>query len=147
MKRLIDAELVEIVIKRGYYHLSPKEQAEVDIIMDAIDKIPIQTRATELLEAENDGRVVVLPCKAGDTIFRATHINKCSGCPDNLWTHEDGSHCRLYIDNGECCNREDRRYVEEVKFTIEHYSLYTKALVRGYYITREEADAALARRC
>jgi len=115
-------------------------------IMEHIYDVPTQTRATELLEAENDGRVIVLPCAIGDTVYRAVHVHKCSGCPDNLYTHEKCSHCKMYADNGGGCTRVDERYVHEVKFSVDEYSFYTMKLLRDVFLTREEAEAALARR-
>ena len=81
--RLINAELVEIVLKHGYHQKTPKEQAETNIMMDVIDKIETVTRATELLEADKDGRVTVLPCKVGDTVYIIDMADCKSGeCPD-----------------------------------------------------------------
>ena len=37
------------------------------------------TRLRELAEADKDGRVVVLPCKVGDTVYRLQYIEQTPG--------------------------------------------------------------------
>ena len=42
-------------------------------------KVKIQNRLRELAEADKDGRVVVLPCKVGDTVYRLQYIEQTPG--------------------------------------------------------------------
>lgn len=53
-----------------------------DSIIERLDKLLAQTdddvRLRELAEADKDGRLVVLPCKVGDTVYRLF-----AGNPDN----------------------------------------------------------------
>lgn len=37
-------------------------------------------RLRELVQAEQDGRLVVLPCKVGDTVYFALLPNYCPNC-------------------------------------------------------------------
>ena len=46
-------------------------------------KIPLD-RLRELVEADREGRCVVLPCKVGDTIYRVVHCDDGSGYA--VWT-------------------------------------------------------------
>lgn len=79
-------------------------------------------------EAERDGRLVVLPCKVGDTVYRiiddctlpgdcGTRM-KCKGCDyRNLFVEPEAFSLSLLCNNG--------------------------TLKTGYYLTRQEAEAAL----
>ena len=50
-------------------------------MMDALNSIGGgYTRLRELAEADKDGRVVVLPCKVGDTVWFKTYKNNARDC-------------------------------------------------------------------
>lgn len=89
-------------------------------------------RLKELAQAENDGRLVVLPCKIGDTVYEANkrgfistykvisiHISDCSVLIG--WELIDGIYSNL---NG----------------------FEASALGKTVFLTREEAESALKRR-
>ena len=56
--------------------LSPAEvhsmYGEWDAMMSVLNSIGSYDRLRELAEADKDGRVVVLPCKVGDTVYEVT---------------------------------------------------------------------------
>lgn len=70
-------------------------------------------RALELLQADREGRVFVLPCKIGDTVYRIQYVQK----PDGRF----------------------RMGVEEFKFTL----LCLYEMGERIFLTREEAEKAL----
>ena len=70
-------------------------------------------RALELLQADREGRVLVLPCKIGDTVYRIQYVQK-----------ENGRY---------------RMGVAEFKFTLLCLSERGKRI----FLTREEAEKAL----
>lgn len=85
-------------------------------------------RIRELLEAEQDGRLLVLPCRVGDRIYRVIDDctfsgdcgtkRMCKGCEyRNLFIEQTTFRLYLLTDDGK--------------------------LRRGYYRTREEAETAL----
>lgn len=97
------------------------------------DGLPID-RLRELAEADKDGRVVVLPCKVGDTVYMIEHIfdidngvcdeicaRKVIGHGGNnlnqLWLVGSGGICNAYI------------FVSEFGKTV--------------FLTREEAERAI----
>nr|DAH24167.1 MAG TPA: hypothetical protein [Caudoviricetes sp.]DAO78766.1 MAG TPA: hypothetical protein [Caudoviricetes sp.] len=80
------------------------------------------TRLRELAEADKDGRVVVLPCKEGDTIY---HISKVRT------SHFEDD--KIIIDD------EGRWKIYEMPFTLIHLPYIGKS----YFLTREEAEKAL----
>lgn len=82
-------------------------------------------RLRELAEADKDGRLVVLPCKVGDTIY---HISKVRT------SHFEDD--KIIIDD------EGRWKIYEMPFTLIHLPYIGKS----YFLTREEAEAALNRR-
>ena len=64
--------------------LEPSEIAESKLLI-ATRKDPEKlARMAELVEADRDGRCVVLPCKVGDTIYRVVHYDDGSGYA--VWT-------------------------------------------------------------
>lgn len=68
-------------------------------IMDAVKGISL-ARLRELAKAEREGRLVVLPCKVGDTVY-AIRIHDCDQCK-HYTTEEESynceAHCPKYID-------------------------------------------------
>ena len=70
-------------------------------------------RALELLKADREGRVLVLPCKIGDTVYRIQYVQK-----------ENGRY---------------RMGVAELKFTL----LCLYEMGKRIFLTREEAEKAL----
>lgn len=70
-------------------------------------------RLRELAEADKDGRIVVLPCKVGDTVYRLQYIEQTPG--------------RFVVG------------VAEIKFAL----LWLEAFGETVFLTREEAEAAL----
>lgn len=79
-------------------------------------------RLRELAEADKDGRLVVLPCKVGDTIY---HISKVRT------SHFEDD--KIIIDD------EGRWKIYEMPFALIHLPYIGKS----YFLTREEAGTAL----
>ena len=72
-----------------------------------------EERALELLQADREGRVLVLPCKIGDTVYRIQYVQKPNG--------------------------RYRMGVAEFKFTL----LCLYEMGKRIFLTREEAEKAL----
>ena len=79
-------------------------------------------RLRELAEADRVGRLVVLPCKVGDTIY---HISKVRT------SHFEDD--KIIIDD------EGRWKIYEMPFALIHLPYIGKS----YFLTREEAEKAL----
>lgn len=80
----------------------------------------------DLLQAEQDGRLVVIPCKVGDTVYVIG---------------ESCDFCETYLDEPERCMRcEKGHYAEERGFELWMLSELNESI----FLTREEAEAALA---
>lgn len=85
----------------------------------------------ELLRAEQDGRLVVLPCRVGDRIYRV--IDDCT-FPGDCGTKRMCKGCEYR-----------NLFIEQTTFRL--YLLTDDGkLQRGYYCTREEAEKALEAR-
>lgn len=55
-------------------------------------------RLRELAEAGRDGRLVVLPCKVGDTVYTIEqHYLDCDNCEQECREFERGQHCPCVI--------------------------------------------------
>ena len=80
-------------------------------------------RLRELAEADKDGRLVVLPCKVGDTLFRVF--------AGEILEHKVGNMRYLAI--------QGRWYIETYPFCPYVESSIGKTI----FLTREEAEAAL----
>lgn len=91
-------------------------------------------RLRELVEADRDGRCVVLPCKVGEKVFRL-------GASICMWRETD--HCDEYCNGYEYRDCwEGCRAVLEDKFSLGDLPLFGK----NVFITREAAEAALKAR-
>ena len=89
---------------------------------EAISKGVTFKRIVALMEADKDGRLVVLPCKVGDTIF---HISKVRT------SHFEDD--KIIIDD------EGRWKIYEMPFALIHLPY----LGKSYFLTREAAEKAL----
>lgn len=89
----------------------------------------------KLEDLEEQGRLIVLPCSIGDTIYEVCYKHKCEICENNNWN------CGLRGGNAECV--ENIVEILERKFDLAYYSIYTQKLRKGYYLTREEAQKRL----
>lgn len=57
-----------------------KMYGELPLLGSALKHYGSQARLRELAEADKDGRVVVLPCKVGDTVWFKTYKNSAQDC-------------------------------------------------------------------
>ena len=132
-----DELLYEIANRLAEYEdtgLEPEKIAFLkNVVDDAFsDKPEFTEHIRELLRAEKAGRLVVLPCRVGDRIYRVVDDctfpgdcgtkRMCKGCEyRNLFTEQTRFRLYLLTDDGK--------------------------LRRGYYRTREEAEKALEEVC
>ena len=100
-----------------------------NVVDDAFsDKPEFTEHIRELLRAEKDGRVVVLPCRVGDRIYRV--VDDCT-FPGDCETKRMCKGCEYR-----------NLYIEQTRFRL--YLLTEDGKIRrGYYRTREEAEKAL----
>ena len=84
-------------------------------------------RAAELVEAEKEGRLVILPCKLGERVYR--HIFNCKGCE-----HYGDLYCQPGV-NPQC----KRKEVISIRFNYDDIYEIGKTV----FLTRSEAEAAL----
>lgn len=88
-------------------------------------------RLRELAQAEKEGRLVVLPCKVGDTVYRV-------GASICKWREID--HCDEYCDGWQYRDCwEGTRAVLEKKFSL----CDLESIGKTVFLTREAAEAAL----
>ena len=85
-------------------------------------------RLRQLAEADKDGRVVVLPCKAGSTVYRI--YDDCD-LPGDCYTAKMCKGCEYR-----------NLFIEEQAFCLSMLS-QNGMLGHPYYLTREEAEEAL----
>ena len=98
--------------------------------LEIIKEIPIN-RLRELAQAEKEGRLVVLPCKVGDTVYRV-------GASICKWREID--HCDEYCDGWQYRDCwEGTRAVLEEKFSL----CDLESIGKTVFLTREAAEAAL----
>lgn len=126
---MTDAELLKAYIDTG---LTPEE---ICIVQENL--LPIQfSRFHEIMEAERAGRLVVLPCKVGDTVYVIDWYSDCE---------IDGyGVCDEYETNGEiacafCPHDVFKKFVSERRFEKQEIADFGKTI----FLTREEAEAAL----
>ena len=60
--------------------MSPKACTQCREIEDGLSSVDYSiSRMVELMKADKDGRVVVLPCKVGDTVYRLQYVEPTPG--------------------------------------------------------------------
>ena len=106
--------------------LEPKEVAG----LCAMDKRSRMAKMLRWEEAEQDGRLVVLPCKVGDRVFHVRRVTQAEAKRMGAPTRHRGI---VYY--------EDRPFaIKEKLCTKSDYAQIGKTV----FLTREEAEAALA---
>ena len=124
------------------YRESWKAQAEADYEAECAEEeerhdivVGIPTaRLRELAEAEREGRVVVLPCKVGDTVYMIERIFDIDNgvcdeiCARKVIGHGGNNLNKLWlIGSGGICN----------------VSIFVSEFGKTVFLTREEAERAL----
>lgn len=128
-----DELLYEIANRLAEYEDTGLEPEKIvflkNIVDDAFsDKPEFTEHMRELLRAEKDGRLVVLPCRVGDRIYRV--VDDCT-FPGDCGTKRMCKGCEYR-----------NLFIEQTRFRL--YLLTDDGkLRRGYYRTREEAEKAL----
>lgn len=101
-------------------------------MIDNPEPIVLTEHIIELLNAEQEGRLIVLPCKPGDTVYEV--VPACDGNYD-FCTYLGGR------GNFRCASNMCGGYVVEVPFD----ALFRHMIGKTLFLTREEAEAALAK--
>ena len=110
-----------------------------NVVDDAFsDKPEFTEHIRELLRAEQDGRLMVLPCKVRDSFFAVRKF-----CDEHGELEEPAEHC-----DSDCCgcnlpcNAELE--IKEGKFnSIHHIVAERESIGVSIFLTREEAEKAL----
>ena len=110
----------------------------------------------DLLQAEQDGRLVVLPCKVGDTVWLLKKKCKYAGEDNDPWCscdqywdnvyHKHMWGCAGKDDEGkqfDCEKRDMEWYAQQIEYSLVLYSPNI-VLGKNLFLTREEAEAELA---
>lgn len=106
------------------YHCSSGDAA---MILAAYEKAMPVERAQELAQAEHDGRLVVLPCKTGDTIW-------------SFYNHPASGICKIEVTAVST--------LDGITFiNTDNYGVIPeKDIGKTVFLTREEAEAELNNR-
>ena len=114
------------------------EEIKSAFTTDALIKLAAQAlettpeRLRELAEADKDGRVVVLPCKVGDTVWVTAARVIGKWMPEQLSQPDAAVILGAYIDK-------DGKYL----FETERYTFERGIIGKAVFLTREEAERAL----
>ena len=128
-----DELLYEIANRLAEYEDTGLEPEKIvflkNVVDDAFsDKPEFTEHIRELLRTEKDGRLVILPCRVGDRIYRV--VDDCT-FPGDCGTKRMCKGCEYR-----------NLFIEQTRFRL--YLLTDDGkLRRGYYRTREEAEKAL----
>lgn len=142
-RTMIDAEAVkeramEIYWKLKKYEdtgLTPEEvlsmSAEWCAMMSVLNSIGSYDRLRELAEADKEGRVVVLPCKVGDTVY-------------SMLDEIDAIHeCEVVYINVAANPQRNMIALEPLSYRGRMYGAIFGAFGKTVFRTREEAEKAL----
>lgn len=94
--------------------------------------------ALELAQADKEGRVVVLPCKVGDTVYRLRRLCNC----DSAEPCDDCKKKQLEIVEEKVAEFSFLRGAIRVVTRSELY-IHLNKFGKTVFLTREEAEAAL----
>ena len=128
-----DELLYEIANRLAEYEDTGLEPEKIvflkNVVDDAFsDKPEFTEHIRELLRTEKDGRLVILPCRVGDRIYRV--VDDCT-FPGDCGTKRMCKGCEYR-----------NLFIEQTRFRL--YLLTDDGKLRqGYYRTREEAEKAL----
>ena len=90
----------------------------------------------DLLQAEQDGRLVVLPCKVGDTVYQVDYMTHSEALKSGIPQSKDPYQNRKY----------GRKRAEYLPLIVREKKM-VKSLFRDFgktvFLTRQEAEAAL----
>ncbi len=120
--------------------LTPAEvlsmHSEWNAMMSVLNSIGSYDRLRELAEADKDGRVLILPCKVGDTIYAIEQVLRSDG------VHNKIAPIQIIGIGGNALNKVwlvsmfDRH---EIRISPSEFGI-------NVFLTREEAEKALAER-
>lgn len=109
--------------------------AKCDLVMDAKDILSAYDHVLELLGAEEQGLLVRLPCKVGDTVYSYSHDKQIRALK-----------CEGFLFTGICwkarCTDLIPSWVGNQK---RHFYIMFSSFGKTVFLTREEAEAALAK--
>jgi len=117
---------------------------EIKDVQEALNPIPFG-RFHDIATAEREGRLVILPCKVGDTVYVAVKdcyceyegdMNDCSCCDYVIMPCDDIF--RYDEDEWQCGFKP---HIREDVFCVSMY----EAIGKTIFLTREEAEAALSK--
>lgn len=127
-KREADIQRIEYArrIKNGYPRNIPEERFLKLAAYENTGLTP--ERCVELAEADKDGRLVVLPCKVGDTVFLVGEYERSMHeCTVEYFCIARGETSMLNID----------------KSSGQNFGTDLRAVGKYCFFSREEAEAAL----
>lgn len=98
---------------------------DIYLVGSAVDKL------ADYEDAEEQGLLLRLPCKVGDTVYTVSSYMEC--CREECkWVEEECD---------ECCDYQRVYFVKETKFQIQMIAVFGKTV----FLTKEEAKQALAK--
>lgn len=134
-----------------------ESKADAQFMMTELCRLCDYDRLEELAKAEQDGRLVVLPCKVGTPVWLLKTKCKHAGANNKPWddcaqywrnVHHNGMWgCGGKDDNGNAlrCIKEERVwYAQPGEYSLFMY-INGWNLGKDFFLTREEAEAALAK--
>ena len=132
-----------------------EHEAHGGIYVKHHDYISAAEKLARYEDLEEQGRLIELPCKIGDTVWllklkckhagiKNTPWNSCNTYWDNV-THKGMWGCAGKDNEGNtiCCEKKEmEQYIEPSEYSL---LLYTPKILMGknIFLTREEAEAAL----
>lgn len=126
-----DAPAANAIVRLAAYEDTGLEPEEIVEVQEAISPIPFG-RFHNIMEAERDGRLVVLPCKVGDTVYEVNKRGFVS-------TYEV---ITIHVSSGSVLVGWD--LIDGIYSNLNGFEV--SALGKTVFLTREEAEAALKKR-
>lgn len=119
--------------------LSPQACAEAREIEETLSRYDYSiSRMVELMKADKDGRVVVLPCKVGDVIYKLfREYTECT----SYQVRKDNYCCEGCMD---LCDSREVTVIRAIQpNSLPEVVRYIEDIGKTVFLTREEAEKAL----
>ena len=132
-----------------------KDEIKLYDAIKSIEGIVPFDRLLELADADRAGKLVVLPCKVGDTVYEiSNNTDACNGCQHYEGIYGSGESWCAQIDDVDLRSYPDiaekplceKQFMEVVahKPEIDWIFTHRNDFRETVFLTREEAEAALA---
>lgn len=135
------APMASAIARLAAYEDTSLTPEDVKRLKEYMQPFTIQNmdRFREIMQAEKDGRLVVLPCKIGDTIYQVDYMTHSEALKSGVPQSEDTWQNRKY-------GHKRAKYLPLIVREKKMVKTLYPGIGKTVFLTREEAEEALKKR-